>query len=1348
MMLNSCHGYSKALAILLFLLLAFLITNITQAATYNLSSGSYPVCNSGGSWSVSGSTYTCSTKVVLGTSDIVTANSSVTIYANDGFSLASNTTVGSASNNINLTSNYGTITSGGTTTIYGVVNAGVGAVTLTNATISGALTSNANINLTGGSISGLVTSSSNTITTNGTSLLGGATAQSGMSITGGTLTGNFTMTANNPLTLSGVTMTSGNISGASTVTIQNGSVLGSASSAVAISSNNGAISVNNSTVYGSLTAPNYSTVNVTNGAQVYGVCSPGSTPANACNSTMSNVCPSGVSSGITGNYYNNTTLTEPSAATRSDGPINFNWGAGAPGPTGIGADTFSVRWTGYVRATTSGIHRFRTVSDDGVRLYVNGTLVINRWNDHSSATDTSPDISLVAGQSYSLVLEYYENAGSAVIQLSWQTPGSGSYVAIPAGPTPTLGAGLYECTAITKPPVSSCSTNLTAGITGKYFNNMSASGTVVATRLDGPINFDWGTGVPGPAGVNGDNFSVSWDGYIRVSQSGIYRFQTNSDDGVRLTVNGDLLIDQWNDHSVTTHTSVTVNLSAGNSYPIKMEYYENGGYAVAQLLWQTPTGGSYVAIPRGSTPSSSAGLYECTTYPAYYQITNSATGVTCAAESVKITAFNASGIEITPSAGTVVNLGTNPATGVWVGGNTYTFSGSETNFTKYLQQTTPSTLNITAASTTAGITATGSSSITFNNAGLKIAYNFSSTPPSSIPVQIAGVSGTAIVKAIRTDNNTGACVARIGVGTRSVGMAYSCNNPSSCVNGQNFSVKANSATTYTNISANNNNATSLAYTNVSLNFNANGEAPIDFVYSDVGQLTLYSQLTLDGGTSNDPSITLSGSSDPFIVKPYALRVTGAAQAASPFLANPGTTSSGNGFIAAGEKFNVTVRSYNAVGAVTPNFGNESISERNKIQLRIGCPEKITERVKTDTCSVAKPEHPLGGTAGTLIVGEDANGDSIIDPFVATSGGGILPAIWKEVGSIRLEPGLSAGYLGQGASGEIERISPSGIIGRFFPDHFILKDSLVNNSCQTFTYMDHPTRLAYTIEARTVVDANGVGGLTTNYIPAYGTMPTLTYVAEDGNSGVNLGNRINDGITKSWTNGSMLVNSLNTRFMRLTAAPFIDGPYPGTQLGIILTDNFDSRVLKNLDMNASMVAVCSGTACTAKALGSPINVRYGRLRLDDAFGPETANLPVNFYTEYWIGNRFVKNTNDTCTTILRSAISYPNGNILSDSNRTVQLTSGAVAGSTTGNYETMDATQISFTAGDAKQFFSAPTSGATGTFPVNVDLTSYPWLRFDWNQDGNYSDTSLPTARFGFGSYRGHDRVIYWRERFQ
>ena len=140
--------------------------------------------------------------------------------------------------------------------------------------------------------------------------------------------------------------------------------------------------------------------------------------------------PSTTGSGLTGRYFNNRTLSGTAALTRVEA-IDFGWGSGAPGP-GVGSNNFSVRWTGKVKATTSGNYRFQTYSDDGVRVWVNGTRIINNWTDHSPTTDTSGNVNLTGGQQYTITVEYYENGGGAVMRLRWRPPGAGSYVAIPA----------------------------------------------------------------------------------------------------------------------------------------------------------------------------------------------------------------------------------------------------------------------------------------------------------------------------------------------------------------------------------------------------------------------------------------------------------------------------------------------------------------------------------------------------------------------------------------------------------------------------------------------------------------------------------------------------------------------------------------------------------------------------------------------------------------------------------------------------------------------------------------------------------------------------------------------------
>ncbi|MBI5719930.1 MAG: AbfB domain-containing protein [Burkholderiales bacterium] len=134
--------------------------------------------------------------------------------------------------------------------------------------------------------------------------------------------------------------------------------------------------------------------------------------------------------GLLGTYYAGTSLAGTALLTRTEA-VDFNWGNGSAA-SGLPADNFSVRWSGTVTVPTTGSYRFRTVSDDGVRLWVNGTQRINNWTDHAPTTNTSSAFSMTAGQRVSIRLEYYERGGGSTIRLQWLTPGSSSYVAVPA----------------------------------------------------------------------------------------------------------------------------------------------------------------------------------------------------------------------------------------------------------------------------------------------------------------------------------------------------------------------------------------------------------------------------------------------------------------------------------------------------------------------------------------------------------------------------------------------------------------------------------------------------------------------------------------------------------------------------------------------------------------------------------------------------------------------------------------------------------------------------------------------------------------------------------------------------
>ena len=133
----------------------------------------------------------------------------------------------------------------------------------------------------------------------------------------------------------------------------------------------------------------------------------------------------GAGNGLTGIYFTDRNLAN-AAVTRTDSTVDFDWGTGAPA-SGIGADNFSARWTGQVQAQFSETYTFTTLSDDGIRLWVNGQQLINNWTDHAPI-ENSGTITLLAGQKYDVKMEFYENGGGAVAKLSWASPSTAKQI--------------------------------------------------------------------------------------------------------------------------------------------------------------------------------------------------------------------------------------------------------------------------------------------------------------------------------------------------------------------------------------------------------------------------------------------------------------------------------------------------------------------------------------------------------------------------------------------------------------------------------------------------------------------------------------------------------------------------------------------------------------------------------------------------------------------------------------------------------------------------------------------------------------------------------------------------------
>lgn len=137
----------------------------------------------------------------------------------------------------------------------------------------------------------------------------------------------------------------------------------------------------------------------------------------------------GTGTGLSGAYFDNIDFTG-ATLSRVDPSVNFTWGSGSPAST-MGVDTFSVRWTGQVLPQFSETYRFYTVSDDGVRLWVNGQLIVNNWTDHAPV-ENSGTIAVTAGQRYDIRMEFYERSGGATARVLWSSPSTPKAV-VPTG---------------------------------------------------------------------------------------------------------------------------------------------------------------------------------------------------------------------------------------------------------------------------------------------------------------------------------------------------------------------------------------------------------------------------------------------------------------------------------------------------------------------------------------------------------------------------------------------------------------------------------------------------------------------------------------------------------------------------------------------------------------------------------------------------------------------------------------------------------------------------------------------------------------------------------------------------
>jgi hypothetical protein len=218
---------------------------------------------------------------------------------------------------------------------------------------------------------------------------------------------------------------------------------------------------------------------------------------------------------------------------------------------------------GFISSRTvnlaAGTWIFTVTSDDGVRLYVDDQLIIDGWKVQPPTTYTYTQ-TFASTADRRLRLEWFENEYGARVAFDMQQAGA------------------------------------EVGLKGEYYSSSGPGEftTKITERTDSTVNFDWGNGSPAP-GVPADLFAVRWTGSLNAPASGTYTIYVTADDGVRVWIDGNLVVDAWRVQPPTEY-SWTGLLSAGK-HSIKIEYYENYYGAVIKLGWTMPGGSKTYPIP-------------------------------------------------------------------------------------------------------------------------------------------------------------------------------------------------------------------------------------------------------------------------------------------------------------------------------------------------------------------------------------------------------------------------------------------------------------------------------------------------------------------------------------------------------------------------------------------------------------------------------------------------------------------------------------------------------------------------------------------------------------------------------
>lgn len=245
-----------------------------------------------------------------------------------------------------------------------------------------------------------------------------------------------------------------------------------------------------------------------------------------------------------GSYWDNGELFGQPAFLREDGDIDFDWEMTGPNPiiAPLSGETFSVQWTRTV-TLTPGLYRFTMDVHGSARLFIDERLVINEWVPGDLRTATTEQT--LSGGVHRLRLDYANRSGPARIRLAW----------------------------LLQEEID--------GWLGSYYDNPAFQGAPALTRMDRVLDFDWGKDGPGES-LPAENFSVRWE-RMAAFAGGRYRFTLVADDGARVWIDGNLVIDGW--PRQPGHLSTAELYLTKRVYTLRIEYVQRVEQASITFDW-------------------------------------------------------------------------------------------------------------------------------------------------------------------------------------------------------------------------------------------------------------------------------------------------------------------------------------------------------------------------------------------------------------------------------------------------------------------------------------------------------------------------------------------------------------------------------------------------------------------------------------------------------------------------------------------------------------------------------------------------------------------------------------------